>query len=126
MTNQDVIETVGDAVQYCAKAMENAEVYFGHGTDSAWDEAVALVLAAADLPADSDQSVVARKLTQVQIAEFQKLLSRRIEDRVPLPYLIGKAWFAGLEFLCDDRAIIPRSPIAELIRRGFGPWYDGL
>lgn len=125
MTNQDLIKTLGDAIQYCEKAMDNAEIYFGHGIDSAWDEAVALVLSVADLPADSDQSVVARKFTPAQVAELQKLLSRRIDDKVPLPYLIGKAWFAGLEFLCDDRAIIPRSPIAELIRGGFSPWYDG-
>lgn len=124
-SHMDAIETVGEAIEYCADALSNAEVYFGHGTDNAWDEAVQMVLAIAELPANSDRSVVSNPLKPKQLAKLHELLTRRIDDNVPLPYLIGKAWFAGLEFLCDDRAIVPRSPIAELIRNGFSPWYFG-
>jgi ribosomal protein L3 glutamine methyltransferase len=116
---------VGDALKVCAQALSDADVYFGHGTDNAWDEAVALVLAAAELPAHSDQSVVSHSISKAQVARIYEFLDRRIDDNIPLPYLTGKAWFAGLEFHCDDRAIIPRSPIAELIRNNFSPWYDG-
>ncbi|MFK8048007.1 MAG: 50S ribosomal protein L3 N(5)-glutamine methyltransferase [Halioglobus sp.] len=129
MTNLDAdieaIETMGEAIEYCAQALTNADVYFGHGTDNAWDEAVQLVLSIAGLPAHSDRSVVALLIERSQLSELQVNLTRRIEENIPLPYLTGKAWFAGLEFRCDDRAIIPRSPIAELIRKEFSPWYAG-
>lgn len=121
----DAIETVGEAIEYCAQALSSAEVYFGHGTDNAWDEAVQMVLAIAELPADSDRSIVSNLLQPKQLIKLRELLIGRTRDKIPLPYLIGKAWFAGLEFLCDDRAIVPRSPIAELIRNGFSPWYLG-
>lgn len=117
--------TVGQALEYCSQALEASGVWFGHGTDNAWDEAVQLVLAVAGLPVDADDSVLPMALDDVQSARLQALLRRRIDERVPLPYLLGRAWFAGLEFRCDDRAIIPRSPLAELILNEFRPWYAG-
>ena len=117
--------TVGEALQYCADALAGSEAYFGHGTDNPWDEAVQLVLSVADLPLDADDGVLPHPLLSGQVAQLEGLLQRRIEDRIPLPYLLGRAWFAGLEFHCDTRAIIPRSPIAELIRNDFKPWYAG-
>ena len=83
------------------------------------------MLAVAQLPADSGQEVLYRELRSLQQAELLALLHRRIHEQVPLPYLLGRAWFAGLEFLCDKRAIVPRSPLAELILNGFQPWYFG-
>ncbi|PLW83285.1 50S ribosomal protein L3 N(5)-glutamine methyltransferase [Kineobactrum sediminis] len=117
--------TVGDALEQVAGALAAAEVYYGHGTDSAWDEAVQLVLAVAELPAESDDTVLAQPLAADQAARMAALLQRRIDERVPLPYLLGHAWFAGLRLHCDERAIIPRSPLAELILCGFEPWYSG-
>jgi ribosomal protein L3 glutamine methyltransferase len=117
--------TVGEALDYCSDALERSDVYFGHGTDNAWDEAVQLVLAVADLPLDSDDGVLPHPLAEGDFERIESLLRARIEGHTPLPYLLGKAWFAGLEFRSDPRAIIPRSPIAELILNGFQPWYSG-
>lgn len=117
--------TVGAALEYCSAALDGGEVFFGHGTDNAWDEAVQLVLSVADLPLDSDDGVLPHVLEPEAFARLEALLRARIELHTPLPYLLGRAWFAGLEFRCDTRAIIPRSPIAELILNDFQPWYGG-
>jgi ribosomal protein L3 glutamine methyltransferase len=118
-------DTVGAALDYCSELLARSDVYFGHGTDNAWDEAVQLVLSVADLPLDADASVLPRPLAPAACARMETLLRERIEKHTPLPYLLGKAWFAGLEFVSDRRAIIPRSPIAELILNQFQPWYSG-
>ena len=112
-------------MQYCASLLQGSDAYFGHGTDNPWDEAVQLVLFVADLPSDSDEGVTPHPLNEAAFDQLQALLQRRISDHVPLPYLLGRAWFAGLEFHCDERAIVPRSPIAELIQHEFQPWYRG-
>ena len=117
--------TVGQALQYCSDALADSDVFFGHGTDNPWDEAVQMVLSVADLPLDSDDGVLPHPLGEKALARLNELLHRRIGEHLPLPYLLQRAWFAGLEFRCDPRAIIPRSPIAELILRGFQPWYRG-
>lgn len=117
--------TIGQALEYCSQALANSDVTFGHGTDNPWDEAVQLVLAVADLPLDSDDGVLPHPLASADVQRMRDLLQRRISEHIPLPYLLGRAWFAGLEFHCDPRAIIPRSPIAELIHNGFQPWYAG-
>jgi ribosomal protein L3 glutamine methyltransferase len=117
--------TVGEALDYCSETLASSDVFFGHGTDNAWDEAVLLVLSVADLPLDSDDSVLPHPLAPPAFARIETLLHARIDRHTPLPYLLGKAWFAGLEFICDERAIIPRSPIAELIFNEFQPWYSG-
>lgn len=125
MTDSTSFNTVGEALDHCSRELEAGGVFFGHGTDNAWDEAVLLVLSVADLPLDSDNTVLSATLDAAANARLRDLLRRRVEERVPLPYLLGRAWFAGLEFRCDERAIIPRSPIAELILNGFRPWYAG-
>ncbi|TDG13802.1 50S ribosomal protein L3 N(5)-glutamine methyltransferase [Seongchinamella unica] len=117
--------TVGQAIQQCWEQLHDSDVFYGHGTDNPWDEAVQLVLAVADLPADSDDGVLPHPVSVSQYRELQRLLRGRIEEHIPLPYLLGKAWFAGLEFGCDERAIIPRSPIGELILHDYQPWYAG-
>jgi ribosomal protein L3 glutamine methyltransferase len=123
--NSNPPRTVGQALQYCNDALVASEVYFGHGTDNAWDEAAQLVLSVAKLPMDGDDGVLRQPLDEQALVRIGELLQRRIAEHLPLPYLLGRAWFAGLEFLCDRRAIIPRSPIAELIQYGFRPWYTG-
>ncbi len=115
--------TVAHALDYCEAVLGDAGLWFGHGTDNAWDEAAQLVLHCASLPASADESVLSERMSDEQVSLLIQLLERRIHDKVPLPYLTGKAWFAGLEFSCDQRALVPRSPIAELISTGFQPWY---
>ena len=117
--------TVGEALQYCVTRLENSDVFFGHGTDNPWDEAVQLVLSVAQLPVDSGDGVLPHILDENTFTQLDSLLGQRIENHIPLPYLLGRAWFAGLEFHCDTRAIIPRSPLAELIINDYQPWYRG-
>jgi ribosomal protein L3 glutamine methyltransferase len=114
--------TVGDLIASATRRMKRARVYFGHGTDNARDEAVALVLHVMKLPYDAKIQVLTRRVTAAQRERFESLLKRRIADRVPLPYLTNEAWFAGLPFYVDERVLIPRSAIAELIERRFAPW----
>lgn len=116
---------MGEALGYASDRLGAGHAFYGHGTDNAWDEAVLLVLAAAGLRPDSEQSTLSERFPADALIRLDELLERRLEDRVPAPYLLGRAWFAGLEFLCDDRAIIPRSPLAELILDDFQPWYAG-
>src|SRR6187551_1582686 len=116
--------TVGDLIASATRRLKRARVYFGHGTDNARDEAVALVLHVMELPYDAPVGVLARRVSAVRRERFEVLLKRRIADRVPLPYLTNEAWFAGLPFHVDERVLIPRSAIAELIERRFTPWID--
>lgn len=117
--------TLGAAIEYCFESLQNSDAYYGHGTDNPWDEAVQLVLSVVELPLDADDGVLPHPVSQDHWRCIEQLLDRRIEEHQPLPYLLGRAWFAGLEFVCDDRAIVPRSPIAELILHDYSPWYSG-
>ena len=123
-TAVEELRTITDLVRWGAARLDDVDVVFGHGTDNAVDEALVLVLHAAGLRADAPESLFAARLTISERRAAADLIVRRVRDRVPAPYLTGRAWFAGLEFACDARALIPRSPIAEWIERGFEPWLD--
>ena len=125
LTNQPQLSTLGEALDYCCGALQSSDVYFGHGTDNPWDESVQLVLSLAGLPLASGEEVLNRAIGEDVLRQMVAILETRLSERTPMPYLLGKAQFAGLEFLCDARAIVPRSPIAELILNGFQPWYCG-
>ena len=118
------LRTITDLVRWGAARLDEARVVFGHGTDNAVDEALALVLHAAGLRPGAPESLFASRLTTAERRAAVELIARRIRERIPAPYLTGRAWFAGLEFACDARALVPRSPIAEWIERGFEPWLD--
>ena len=117
-----VPETVGGAIERCARAMKRARVHFGHGTDNARDEAAELVFFAAGIEHAEGNRAYAKRLTPRRLAGIDELLRRRIEERIPLAYLTHRAFFAGLELYVDGRVLVPRSPIAELIARRFAPW----
>jgi ribosomal protein L3 glutamine methyltransferase len=115
-------ETVGEAIERCARAMRRARLHFGHGTDNARDEAAELVFWVAGLDHIAGGAAYARPLSARHRARIDHLLRRRIGERIPLPYLTHRAFFAGLEFYVDPRVLVPRSPVAELIRNRFAPW----
>jgi ribosomal protein L3 glutamine methyltransferase len=117
-------ETVGEAIDRCARAMRRARVHFGHGTDNARDEAAELVFFAAGLPHALGSRVYSERMTARRAARIDTLLARRIGERIPLPYLTNRAFFAGLELYVDERVLVPRSPIAELVLQRFQPWVD--
>lgn len=118
----DELETVCDFVRYCSSEMNRAEVYFGHGTDNAWDDAIALIFHAIDQPIALSNKVKDARLLRSEKLEILSLLDRRITDRIPVPYLTNHAVYADLDFYVDERVLIPRSPIAELITNHFEPW----
>jgi len=118
------LHTIRDFVRWGASRFADAELCYGHGTDNPVDEAMALTLHAVSLDPDTPQQLMGGRLTTEEKTRVLELFSRRITQRVPAAYLTGYAWFAGLRFRVDDRVLVPRSPIAELIEAGFEPWLD--
>ncbi len=116
--------TVRALIDRGARRLRRAGVFFGHGTANAFDESAALVFHALGLSHDAGSKVYAKQVSVRQQGEVEDLLVRRIKERVPAAYLMGQTWFAGLPFYVDQRVLIPRSPIAELIERQFSPWID--
>lgn len=116
--------TVRDFIRYAVTHFNQANLVYGHGTDNGWDEAINLVLSALHLPPDIDNNVLDARLTLVEKQQLAEKIKRRVEERVPVPYLVNEAWFAGLNFYVDERVIIPRSPIAELLEDELSPWVE--
>jgi ribosomal protein L3 glutamine methyltransferase len=118
--------TLADAIRAAATRLERARLFFGHGTDNALDEAAWLVLFAVGLPPEIPDSVFATVLTPQELADIDALIDQRITTRQPAAYLTGQAWFCGLKFFVDERVLVPRSPLAEMIMHGFEPWRAGV
>ncbi|MEO7066425.1 MAG: 50S ribosomal protein L3 N(5)-glutamine methyltransferase [Rhodanobacter sp.] len=118
------LASIIDFIRYGASRFAAAELTFGHSHDNAIDEATHLVLATLHLPPDLPPAYGAGRLTQEERSQILALIERRVSERVPVAYLVGSTWFAGLKFKSDQRALVPRSPIAELIESGFAPWLD--
>ncbi|MDM7322767.1 MAG: 50S ribosomal protein L3 N(5)-glutamine methyltransferase [Gammaproteobacteria bacterium] len=116
--------TLRDFMRWAMSAFARYKVHFGHGTDNALDEAAYLILQALDLPPDLSGEWLDTHLTHAERIRLAELLRQRCIERIPTAYLVGKAWFAGLEFIIDRRALIPRSPLGELIQQGFSPWVE--
>jgi ribosomal protein L3 glutamine methyltransferase len=116
--------SVGALIERGARRLNAARVCFGHGTDNARDEAAVLVLHALGLGHRGGAALYRRRVSRAGQRRAEELLARRIAERIPAAYLTGRAWFAGLEFQVDPRVLVPRSPLAEPIERGFAPWAD--
>ena len=119
------LSTIIDFIRFGASRFNAAGLSFGHSYDNALDEATQLVLHVLHLPHDLSPVYGQAKLVADEKEKVLELFQRRIDDRIPACYLTGEAWFAGLSFKADERALVPRSPIAELIESGFEPWLGG-
>lgn len=120
--SNDGLVSIQDFVRWAYSRFNETGLFYGHGSDNSWDEAVNLVLQALHLPWDFDKQLLACRLTDVERKRLTLLIHRRIEERIPTAYLVNQAWFCGLPFYVDERVLVPRSPIAELINNGFNPW----
>ncbi len=129
--NSDLIETIAqdqvhndlhsikDYLRWAYSCFNRADVFYGHGQDNGWDEALQLVLSALHLPFDVPDDLFDGRLALSEKQAIIHLIKERLGRRVPVAYLTNSAWFCGLEFYVDERVLIPRSPIGELIQQGF-------
>lgn len=116
------LKTIRDWQRYAVTEMNQADVFFGHGAADAWQEANLLLAAVTALDFHELAEVGDCRLTSFEKQRFWQLLQKRIDQRVPASYLTNQAWFAGLPFYVDERVLVPRSPISELIEQQFAPW----
>lgn len=116
---------VQQCVEQISNQFESSDLFYGHGTDNPWDEAVYLVFTVLGLGFGDDdasqQAIAGRTVSPEEWSQLQTLARRRVEERIPMAYLLGEAWFAGLPFHVDERVLVPRSPIAELILQQYQP-----
>ena len=120
--NRDALRTVRDLARYGVSRLNAAQAALGHGSDNAWDEAVYLVLHALHLPPDTLDPFLDARVLDSERAAVLDLIDRRVDERVPAAYLTREAWLRGHRFYVDERVIVPRSPIAELLDEGLAPW----
>ena len=113
-----------DMILWGQQYLADADIYFGHGTDNALDEAAWLVSHAVGLAPTFSEAELEQGLSTGQQAEVKALLTRRVQERLPAAYLTHEAWFAGHRFYVDERVLVPRSPLAELILDQFQPWVE--
>jgi ribosomal protein L3 glutamine methyltransferase len=113
------LHTIQDMLRWTVSRLNAANVYYGHGTDNPWDEAVQLVLPSVFLPLDIPEDMHTARLTSSERHRIVERVIRRVNERVPVAYLTNKAWFCDMEFYVDERVLVPRSPIGELINNRF-------
>ncbi len=116
------LRSLRDLLRWTVSRFEAAQLAYGHGTDNAWDEAVSLLLFSLHLPPDRLDPYLDARLTRGERDAAIALIERRVSTRLPAPYLTGEAWLRGLRFLCDERALVPRSPIAEALDEALVHW----
>ncbi|OOZ41989.1 50S ribosomal protein L3 N(5)-glutamine methyltransferase [Solemya elarraichensis gill symbiont] len=121
---QQQLQTLRDWVRWGASLFMAKGIFYGHGTDNALDESLALVLHAVGLDHTLPEPFLDTRVTTAEAQKVETLLQRRVDERVPLAYLIGQALFAGYNFIVTPDVLVPRSPIAELILDAFQPWVD--
>ncbi len=120
----DQFSTIRDLLRYAVTRFNSAKLFFGHGTNNAFDEAAYLILHSLSLPLDRLDPFLDARLLPQEVDHVLKVIERRTKDRVPASYLTNEAWLGGYRFYVDERVIVPRSFIAELIPEQFSPWID--
>ena len=116
--------TLRDFLRWTTSRFHEAGLFYGHGNDDAFNEASQLILSSLNLPVQElPELFLDGRLSSTEKSELLDLVQKRVEQRIPLPYLTHEAWFAGLPFYVDERVLIPRSPFAELIDKQFQPWH---
>ena len=123
-TLADELLTVRDWMRWAVSRFNESKLFFGHGTDSAWDEAAWLILATLHLPRDTLQPWLDARLTHTERLAILNVLQQRIARRLPAAYLVQEAWLGEFRFYIDERVIVPRSYFAELLEVGFSPWIE--
>ena len=118
------IRNLGELIRCGERLFEKAGLVFGHGTQSAWDEAAQLVLWSLGLSPQKTDHDLERAVSACEINVAWVLLNRRVKERIPAAYLTHEGWFAGHLFYVDERVLVPRSPLAELIEERLIPWVD--
>ncbi|GLX77534.1 50S ribosomal protein L3 glutamine methyltransferase [Thalassotalea insulae] len=119
--NYQELQTVGDFIRFAASEFNRADLFYGHGHDNAWDEAITLVLFVLALPTQLTEQIMACRITQDEKQQIIDIIRRRIEQQLPAAYITNQAYFAGLPFYVDERTLVPRSPIGEWIEKRFAP-----
>lgn len=122
MVDSPTFMNVEDLIRDIATQFDGAELFYGHGTDNALDEAAWLVFSVLNLSHEAAPAVYAGEVTNEQRAAALDIARRRMSAQKPLAYLLNEAWFAGLQFYVDERVLVPRSPLSELIAAEFLPW----
>jgi ribosomal protein L3 glutamine methyltransferase len=118
------LHTLRDWLRYAVSRFEESGIFFGHGTHNSYDEAVWLVLSALHLPHDTLENFLDAVLTEPERRKLAQLIERRVTERVPTAYLLREAWLGDFKFYVDERVIVPRSFIAELLRDQLAPWVE--
>lgn len=116
------LHTLRDWLRYAVSRFEEAGLFYGHGTQNSYDEAVWLVLATLHLPHDTLENFLDAVLTEPERKTLAHHIERRVVERIPTAYLVREAWLGEFRFYVDERVIVPRSFIAELLREQLAPW----
>lgn len=116
--------TIRDWLRFTVSQFEESGIFFGHGADNSYDEAVWLILSALHLPHDTLDNFLDAVITESERKHLVNLIEQRITKRTPTAYLLREAWLRGYKFYVDERVIVPRSFIAELLEDGFQPWFE--
>lgn len=119
---ESTLVTIRDFIRFGVSCLRLHDVHLGHGSDDPFAEATALVMQTLGLEWSADAEILDAKLLPSERRAVVELIGRRVNERTPLAYLLNIAYFAGLPFYVDERVLVPRSPIAELIQAGFQPW----
>jgi len=124
LQNTEGLNTITDFIRWGASRFVEAKLTYGHGLSSPLDESAYLVLKTLHLPVDTPDVYWQSSLTSGEMTNVKAVITRRVEEKIPAAYITKEGWFSGLQFYVDERVLVPRSPIAEMVENQFSPWVD--